>query len=106
MRWCWRVTLYEFWRGALARHRRWGESLPLALWRLVGRNRRRYGGYIIHLGVVLMALGVIGIVMFQTETQGIIPQGESADPGRILPSSMIHWPSSIPRMDAMWPAPW
>jgi cytochrome c-type biogenesis protein CcmF len=70
------VTLYEFWRGALARHHRWGESLPLALWRLAGRNRRRYGGYIIHLGVVLMALGVIGIVLFQTETQASIPQGQ------------------------------
>ena len=70
------VTLYEFWRGARARHRRSGESLPLALWRLAGRNRRRYGGYIIHLGVVLMAIGIIGIEVFQTETQGTISQGE------------------------------
>jgi cytochrome c-type biogenesis protein CcmF len=69
------VTLYEFWRGALARHRKSGEVLPLALWRLAGRNRRRYGGYVIHLGVVLMALGIIGMEMFQTETQGTIPQG-------------------------------
>ena len=58
-----------------ARHRRTGESLPVALWRLAGRNRRRYGGYIIHLGVVLMALGIIGIEMFQTETQGTIAAG-------------------------------
>jgi len=70
------VTLYEFWRGALARHRRAGESLPLALWRLAGRNRRRYGGYVIHLGVVLMAFGIIGIELFQTETQGTLRQGE------------------------------
>jgi len=70
------VTLYEFWRGALARHRRSGESLLVALWRLAGRNRRRYGGYIIHLGVVLMAIGIIGIEVFQTETQGTISQGE------------------------------
>ena len=69
------VTLYEFWRGSLARHRKSGESLPVALWRLAGRNRRRYGGYIIHLGVVLMAIGIIGIEVFQTETQGTIPQG-------------------------------
>ncbi len=69
------VTLYEFWRGAMARHRKSGESLPLALWRLAGRNRRRYGGYIIHLGVVLMALGIIGLEIFQSETQGTIPQG-------------------------------
>ena len=71
------VTLYEFWRGAVARHRKSGEVLPVALWNLAGRNRRRYGGYIIHLGVVLMALGIIGIEIFQTETQGTIPAGGS-----------------------------
>jgi len=70
------VTLYEFWRGALARRRKSGESLPVALWRLIGRNRRRYGGYVIHLGVVLMAIGIIGIEVFQSETQGTIAQGE------------------------------
>ena len=75
------VTLYEFWRGAMARHHRAGESLPLALWRLAGRNRRRYGGYIIHLGVVLMAIGIIGIEMFQTETQGALQQGEQLELG-------------------------
>jgi cytochrome c-type biogenesis protein CcmF len=75
------VTLYEFWRGALARHVRAGESLPVALWRLAGRNRRRYGGYIIHLGVVLMAIGIIGIEIFQTETQGPVPQGGSLQLG-------------------------
>ena len=76
------VTLYEFWRGALARHRRHGESVPLALVRLAGRNRRRYGGYIIHLGVVLMALGIIGIELFQTETQGTLARGEQLTLGQ------------------------
>jgi cytochrome c-type biogenesis protein CcmF len=76
------VTLVEFWRGALARHRRHAESLPLALWRMAVRNRRRYGGYIIHLGVVLMAIGIIGIEMFQTETQGTLARGESLSLGR------------------------
>lgn len=75
------VTLYDYARAVWARHRSTGENLPLALWRLAGRNRRRYGGYIIHLGVVLMALGIIGIEMFQTETQGTIRQGESLSLG-------------------------
>jgi cytochrome c-type biogenesis protein CcmF len=75
------VTLYEFWRGAMARRRRSGESLLVALWRLAGRNRRRYGGYIIHLGVVLMAIGIIGIEVFQTETQGTISRGEQISLG-------------------------
>lgn len=75
------VTLYEFWRGSMARHRKSGESLPVALWRLAGRNRRRYGGYVIHLGVVLMAIGIIGIEVFQTQTQGTIAQGEQLNLG-------------------------
>jgi cytochrome c-type biogenesis protein CcmF len=78
------VTLYEFWRAAVARHHRFNENLFTALWNLAGRNRRRYGGYIIHLGVVLMALGVIGIELFQTETQGTIRQGESLTLGNYM----------------------
>lgn len=71
------VTLYEYYRAVVARHRRTGENYLLALWNLAGRNRRRYGGYIIHLGVVLMALGIIGIELFQTETQGTLQPGGS-----------------------------
>ena len=71
------ITLYDYGRAVMARSRRADENLALALWRLAARNRRRYGGYIIHLGVVLMALGVIGIEMFQTETQGTIKPNES-----------------------------
>jgi cytochrome c-type biogenesis protein CcmF len=71
------VTLFEYARGAWARHMRAGESLPLALWHLIGRNRRRYGGYIIHLGVVFAALGIIGMQFFQTTTQGSVPVGQS-----------------------------
>jgi cytochrome c-type biogenesis protein CcmF len=70
------VTIYEFGRGAIARHHQWGESLPVALWRLAGRNRRRYGGYTIHLGIVMMAIGIIGVEIFQTQTQGTISQGQ------------------------------
>ncbi len=69
------VVVYEFWRGARARQRIKKEKFITALWRLAGRNRRRYGGYIIHLGVVFMALGIIGIEFFQTQTQGTVAQG-------------------------------
>ncbi len=78
------VTLYEFWRGALARHRRHGENMLQALWLLAARNRRRYGGYIIHLGVVVMAIGIIGIELFQTETQGTLARGEQLSLGRYV----------------------
>jgi len=87
------VTLYEVWRGAFARHRRHGESLPLSLWRLAGRNRRRYGGYIIHIATVLMALGIIGIELFQSETQGTISRGEQITLGRytMIFESLTQW---------------
>jgi cytochrome c-type biogenesis protein CcmF len=70
------VTLYEFYKGAAARSRRSGKNFVVELWHLIGRNRRRYGGYLIHFGIVLMALGVIGIEMFQTETQSTVGLGE------------------------------
>ncbi len=70
------ITLYEFWRAARARSHAQQENLWVALWRLAGRNRRRYGGYIIHLGVIMMAVGIIGIEMFQTETQKSLAVGE------------------------------
>ena len=71
------ITLYEYGRAVWARARATGEGLLKAFWRLPGRNRRRYGGYVIHVGVVLMALGVIGIELFQTETQGTLKPGEA-----------------------------
>ena len=78
------VTAYEFWRGARARHQRHGENFFLALARLAARNRRRYGGCIIHVGVVLMAIGIIGIEIFQTETQGQLALGEQLTLGRYV----------------------
>ena len=71
------VILMEYYRGMMSRHRNTGENLAAALWNLTKRNRRRYGGYFVHLGVVFMALGIIGIEMFQVETQGTLQQGQS-----------------------------
>jgi cytochrome c-type biogenesis protein CcmF len=71
------VTVYEFGRGAAARSRSQHENLLLALWRLAGRNRRRYGGYIIHISMVMMSLAVIGIELFQTTTQQSLATGQS-----------------------------
>jgi cytochrome c-type biogenesis protein CcmF len=71
------VTVYEYWRGANARQRSQGENIFTAFWNLTGRNRRRYGGYIIHISMMFMAIGIIGIEMFQSETQGTLAQGES-----------------------------
>jgi cytochrome c-type biogenesis protein CcmF len=73
------VTLYEYGRGALARQKSQGENIFTAFWNLTGRNRRRYGGYIIHLSMMLMAIGILGIEIFQVETQGTIAVGDSLE---------------------------
>lgn len=49
----------EWLRGSHTRHER-GESYPLAFIRLLGANRPRYGGYVVHLGIAVLAIGVIG----------------------------------------------
>ncbi|MDQ3662442.1 MAG: cytochrome c biogenesis protein CcsA, partial [Actinomycetota bacterium] len=50
----------EFVRGSRVHRRREGLSWPAALSRTVTRNRRRYGGYVVHLGVVLIVIGFAG----------------------------------------------
>ncbi len=50
----------EFWRGAVIRRKSTGTDLFTATIGLVGRSRRRYGGYIVHVGIVLMCLGFAG----------------------------------------------
>src|SRR6266540_2556094 len=67
----------EFGRGAGARHRQYGEPLALACVRLVAHNRRRYGGYIVHTGIVLLFIAFAGMA-FKTETQATLRPGESA----------------------------
>jgi cytochrome c-type biogenesis protein CcmF len=52
--------VYEFVRGTRARQAVDGGSWPHAFNALVARNRRRYGGYIVHAAVVLLAIGVAG----------------------------------------------
>jgi cytochrome c-type biogenesis protein CcmF len=71
------VTVYEYWRGAHARQRSQGENIFTAFWNLTGRNRRRYGGYVIHISMMLMAIGILGIEIFQVETQGRVSAGQS-----------------------------
>jgi cytochrome c-type biogenesis protein CcmF len=78
------TTLYEFWRGVRARRRSTGENPLTAFTTLVARNRRRYGGYTIHLGVVLITIGIIGSNVFQKQTQGQLRPGEQLTLGRYV----------------------
>ena len=71
------ITLYDYARGVLVRSSGKKENLFLAIRNLTGRNRHRYGGYIVHLGIVIMALGIIGIEMFQQQKQATLKIGDS-----------------------------
>jgi cytochrome c-type biogenesis protein CcmF len=68
----------EFVRGVGARHRLHGEGYAQAFARLVGRNRRRYGGYVVHLGIVTYFVAFAGMA-FKNETQASLKPGESVD---------------------------
>ncbi len=76
------LTLLEFWKGTRARMRGKGESAWSALSQLIGRNRRRYGGYWIHVGVLVMAFGIVGSYFFQQETQVRLQRGDSVGLGK------------------------
>ena len=54
------IIATEFWKGTKARARIEGEGYALALFHLVSRNRRRWGGYIVHVGMVMMFMGFAG----------------------------------------------
>ena len=51
----------EFVKGVNARRRMHDEAVPVAFIRLIGRNRRRYGGYIVHFGVVVLFAAFAGL---------------------------------------------
>jgi cytochrome c-type biogenesis protein CcmF len=67
----------EFWTGAAARKRLTGEPGAQALVGLVSRNRRRYGGYIVHVGVIVLLIGVAASSSFQTNRDVELRPGES-----------------------------
>jgi cytochrome c-type biogenesis protein CcmF len=68
----------EFWRGAAARRKLRGGSMAQALVGIVTRNRRRYGGYIVHVGVAVLLIGIAASSSFQTNRDVELRPGESA----------------------------
>lgn len=67
----------EFVRGTRTRHAVGDVSWPGALRSLVGRNRRRYGGYIVHLGVVVLFVGLTGSSAFTSARDVTMRPGET-----------------------------
>ena len=67
----------EYWRGVRVRRAIAGEPAPTALVALVKRNRRRYGGYIVHIGIAVLFVGVAASSSFQHVSELSLSPGQS-----------------------------
>jgi cytochrome c-type biogenesis protein CcmF len=75
------VVVQELWRGTRARRVASGESPPAALASLIRRNRRRYGGYVVHVGVATLFVGVAASSAFQHVRDVRLSPGQTAKVG-------------------------
>jgi cytochrome c-type biogenesis protein CcmF len=75
------ALLQEFWRGAGAQRALTGAPFGRALVTVVGRNRRRYGGYIVHAGIAILFIAVAASTSFQTSADLRLRPGQSATVG-------------------------
>ena len=75
------TIIAEYVRGARVRHRTIGESYLTAIPSLLRKNNRRYGGYVVHLAMAVLAVGIIGTHFFQTERQFTMKPGDTSTIG-------------------------
>jgi cytochrome c-type biogenesis protein CcmF len=68
----------ELWRGTAARRAMTGDAPPIALARLIRRNRRRYGGYIVHAGLAVLLIGVAASSSFHHSRDITLAPGQQA----------------------------
>ena len=69
--------LMEWFRGTRARNRNSSENYAVAFAHLIWANRPRYGGYVVHLAVIMVALGIVGTSFFNTQKDVVMSPGES-----------------------------
>ena len=68
--------LLEWYRGTRSRHRGTGENYAVAFLHLILANRPRYGGYIVHLSVIMLTLGIVGTSFFSTQVDVVLSPGD------------------------------
>jgi cytochrome c-type biogenesis protein CcmF len=71
------TIVVEFRRGVAAREHMVSETPAKALVNLVAKNNRRYGGYVIHLGVLIAFVGIVGSQFFKAEVKKSLQVGQS-----------------------------
>ncbi len=90
----------EFFRGVRARRAMAGESVPRAFTGLVRRNRRRYGGYVVHLGIAVLFIGVAASSSFQHASELGLSPGQSTRVGAYTVRYVRPTATITPRYDA------
>jgi cytochrome c-type biogenesis protein CcmF len=90
----------EFFRGVRARRAMARERPPAALLALVRRNRRRYGGYIVHLGIAAMFVGVAASSSFQHASELGLSPGQSTRVGAYTVRYVRPTATITPKYDA------
>jgi len=76
------VIFAEWFRGIRARHRSHGENPARAFLSLLWNRRARYGGFIVHIGIVIIALGIIGSSLYPIERTETLDIGDSMKIGK------------------------
>ena len=74
------TMVLDFWRAARAR-RRTGDGWAAATFGLLLRQNRRYGGFVVHLGILVVALGVAGSQAWSLQTEATLARGETVELG-------------------------
>ncbi len=75
------VIVQELIRGTRARRAMAGEPIPAAFVSLIRRNRRRYGGYLVHVGVITLFVGIAASSTFESSRYADLSPGQSATVG-------------------------
>ena len=71
------TIVYEWFRGTRARHRMRAENYLKAFWGLIVTNRPHYGGYIVHVAIILITIGIVGSSLYGVEKEATLTTGMS-----------------------------
>ncbi|MEA3246603.1 MAG: heme lyase CcmF/NrfE family subunit [Gemmatimonadota bacterium] len=91
------LNVGEYVIGVRARREAHGEGVGTALVRLFAGNRRRYGGYVAHLGIFVVALGVAASSTFRTEREATLRPGETLTLGAVNARLKEVWAREEPQ---------
>lgn len=85
----------ELWRGTLVRSHAASQLPPLAMLGLIRRNRRRYGGYIVHVGIAVLFIGVAASSSFESARVRTLKVGETQSMGNGYEATYVRPTASV-----------